>query len=852
MKAVVKIITLSLIIFLALQSCSRKKDKWLNRNFHAMGTKYNVLYNGDLALQSGLNAINDAYSENFWELLPVERMQVDKDVIKPGESQNADFQRAEEKAIKAVQTHDMVIKGKEKNPQIDEAYLLLGQARYYDQRFIQALEAFNYILFKYPTSDKINTAKVWREKTNIRLDNNELAIKNLKELIETEQLNQQDLADATAILAQAYININAKDLALEQIKIALQNTKSNDYKARYKYIIAQLYEEFEEIDSANSYYSQIIEMHRKIPRPYYINAHLSKIRLQDLGDYNRLEFEEYLTKLEENRENRPFLGKIYYQIAQYYQNIESDSVAEVYYNKSLRSQTTEQKLKAINYSILGDMYFDRSIYRTAGAYYDSTMTNYEERSKMYRLYKRKRDNLQDVIFYEAVAQRNDSILNLVAMTDEERTIVFNSIIENLKKKDEERKKQEAAAGRDNSGLAQAGANLVPAGREVVDTGKKESSFYFYNPTSVAFGKNEFLKIWGNRPLEDNWRWSVKGSSVAQSVSAEDELLATATEEERYDVNFYLSKIPSEPKVIDSIAKDRNYAYYQLGLIYKEKFNELNLAKDKLQTLLSNHPEERLVLPAKYNLYKIYELLGQSDEANIAKQDILTNYSDSRYAELIRNPRAALEQEANSAENLYKNLFNAFENQHYEQVITQCDKAVLDFDGDDMVPKFEILKAAAKGRLEGFEAYKEAVNYVALTYPNSEEGKRATELLNTAIPVLAKKDWYNEETSENFYVVYQFENESEENINQFAELLEQKAKNVNYFDLTVSKDVYNRNTTFVVVHGLKSVNGAKGFAQILNEDKKNKTKITRPYFSICSENYAIVQRHKNLNAYLDLQ
>lgn len=852
MKAVVKIITLSLIIFLALQSCSRKKDKWLNRNFHAMGTKYNVLYNGDLALQSGLNAINDAYSENFWELLPVERMQVDKDVIKPGESQNADFQRAEEKAIKAVQTHDMVIKGKEKNPQIDEAYLLLGQARYYDQRFIQALEAFNYILFKYPTSDKINTAKVWREKTNIRLDNNELAIKNLKELIETEQLNQQDLADATAILAQAYININAKDLALEQIKIALQNTKSNDYKARYKYIIAQLYEEFEEIDSANSYYSQIIEMHRKIPRPYYINAHLSKIRLQDLGDYNRLEFEEYLTKLEENRENRPFLGKIYYQIAQYYQNIESDSVAEVYYNKSLRSQTTEQKLKAINYSILGDMYFNRSIYRTAGAYYDSTMTNYEERSKMYRLYKRKRDNLQDVIFYEAVAQRNDSILNLVAMTDEERTVVFNTIIENLKKKDEERKKQEAAAGRDNSGLAQAGANLVPAGREVVDTGKKESSFYFYNPTSVAFGKNEFLKIWGNRPLEDNWRWSVKGSSVAQSVSAEDELLATATEEERYDVNFYLSKIPSEPKVIDSIAKDRNYAYYQLGLIYKEKFNELNLAKDKLQTLLSNHPEERLVLPAKYNLYKIYELLGQSDEANIAKQDILTNYSDSRYAELIRNPRAALEQEANSAENLYKNLFNAFENQYYEQVINQCDKAVLDFDGDDMVPKFEILKAAAKGRLEGFEAYKEAVNYVALTYPNSEEGKRATELLNTAIPVLAKKDWYNEETSENFYVVYQFENESEENINQFAELLEQKAKNVNYFDLTVSKDVYNRNTTFVVVHGLKSVNGAKGFAQILNEDKKNKTKINRPYFSICSENYAIVQRHKNLNAYLDLQ
>lgn len=852
MKAVVKILVLCLVLLLVAQSCSRKKDKWLNRNFHAMGTKYNVLHNGNLALQSGLNTINDAYSENFWELLPVERMQVDIDIIKPGESKNADFQRAEEKAIKAIQTHDMVIKGKEKNPQIDEAYLLLGQARYYDQRFIQALEAFNYILFKYPTSDKINTAKVWREKTNIRLDNNELAIKNLKELIETEQLNQQDLADATAILAQAYININSKDLALEQIKIALQNTKSNDYRARYKYIIAQLHEEFEEIDSANAYYGQIIEMHRKIPRPSYISAHLSKIRLQDLSHYNRLEFQEYLTKLEEDRENRPFLGKIYYQIGQYYQTIESDSVAEVYYNKSLRSQTTEQKLKAINYSILGDMYFDRSIYRTAGAYYDSTMTNYEERTKMYRLYKRKRDNLQDVIFYEGVAQRNDSILKLVSMTDEDRTLVFTDIIEKIKEKDEERKKQVDASKRDNSGLSQAGANLAPAGREVVDTGKKESSFYFYNPTSVAFGKNEFLKIWGNRPLEDNWRWSTKGSSAAQSISAEDELLATATDEERYDINFYLSKIPSAPKEIDSIAKSRNYAYYQLGLIYKEKFNELNLAKDKLQTLLRNNPEERLVLPAKYNLYKIYDLLGQRDEANIAKQDILSNYSDSRYAELIRNPRAALEQEANSAENVYKNLFNAFENQHYKQVITQCDRAVLDFDGDDMVPKFEILKAAAKGRLEGFEAYKEALNYVSLTYPNSEEGKRANELLNTAIPILAKSDWYNEEVSENFHVVYQFENDNQETVNKFAQLLEQKAKNVNYFNLTVSKDVYDINTTFVVVHGLKSNSGAKGFAQILNEDKKDKTKITRPYFSICSENYAIVQRHKNLNAYLNLQ
>mgnify|MGYP000648666396 CR=1 FL=1 len=94
------------------------------------------------------------------------------------------------------------------------------------------------------------------------------------------------------------------------------------------------------------------------------------------------------------------------------------------------------------------------------------------------------------------------------------------------------------------------------------------------------------------------------------------------EKDIYSLAFYTDKIPSDEKVIDSISKERNYAYYQLGLIYKEKFKEYNLSKDKFQELLQSNPEERLILPSKYNLYKIYELLGENDEATIAKNDII--------------------------------------------------------------------------------------------------------------------------------------------------------------------------------------------------------------------------------------
>jgi tetratricopeptide (TPR) repeat protein len=173
----------------------------------------------------------------------------------------------------------MNIGGKEKNPQIDEAYLLLGKARYFDQRFIPALEAFNYILYKYPASDKINQAKIWREKANIRLDNNELAIKNLKRLLKQEKLENQDLADATSILAQAYLNTKSIDSAIIQLEIASNFTKNNDERGRYRFIQGQLYSELGYKDSANIAFDKVIELNRKTPRIYLITAHLGKIDL---------------------------------------------------------------------------------------------------------------------------------------------------------------------------------------------------------------------------------------------------------------------------------------------------------------------------------------------------------------------------------------------------------------------------------------------------------------------------------------------------------------------------------------------------------------------------------------------
>ncbi len=835
---------------LILIGCSRKNDSFVSRNFHAVTTEYNTLYNGYNALEQGRKSLNEGYTDNYWEILPVERMQVSDEIVLPGQSKNADFERAEEKAVKAVQKHGMNINGKEKNPQIDEAYLLLGKSRYFDQRFVPAMEAFNYILYKYPASDKINQARIWREKSNLRLENTELAITNLKRLMYQEELEGKDLADATSMLAEGYIAMEYLDSAITQLEIASKATKSNDERGRYRFIQGQLYNALKKPDSANYAFDRVIELNRKTPRIYLISAHIEKAKNFDFESGNKLEFLELLTELEENRENRPYLDKIYHQIAEYHLVNSSDTIAEKYYNKSLRTDSRDQFLNAMNHQNLGNMNFDNSEYKKAGAYYDSTMLNLKQNSKLYREIKRKRENLDDVIRYEDIAQRNDSILSLISLSDEQRLVYFTEYTDKLKQEAEEAKaKEEIAKQNAATGLKTSGNNSIAKG--IGAKGKQApniKSFYFYNPVTVAFGKNEFSKIWGNRSLEDNWRWSSKSNPGSSSQSLGEEFV-DASEEELFDPEFYISKIPTEQIAIDSLAKDRNFAYYQLGLIYKDKFKEYVLAKDKLKALLESNPEERLILPAKYNLHKLYVLLNQSGEAEIAKNDIINNHPDSRYAAILLNPDSNLGEDENSPENIYEGLYKQFEAQNYATVISESDTYISMFDGEAIVPKFEFLKAVANARLFGFEAYKKAINYIALNYPNSPEGKQAETMMQSVIPMLEKKTFVDEASSKNFKVIYSFKDASKEEIEEFANKLNESIEVVRYFDLSSSIDKYNANTTFVVVHGLTSLQGAQGFKDILKDYKK---RIERNHFSISSDNYEVIQIHKNLDAYIESQ
>jgi len=848
-------------IALFFVACSTKKNTFVSRNYNALTTKDNVLYNGNLALDKGIIDLKSQYKDNFWEILPVERMQISEEQMTPGQTKNPNFEKAETKATKAIQKHSMNIEGSEKNPQMDEAHLLLGKTRYYDQRFVPALEAFNYVLYKYPTSDKIHEVKIWREKTNMRMDNDAAAVVNLKKLLTEIKFKDQIFADANATIAQAYVNLEENKNAIAKLKIATQFTKSNEEKARYRFIEAQIYERLGYKDSAYAKYQEVIDMKRKSARQYVIQAHARQASQFDYKKGDTLAFLEKYDKLLKDRENRPFLDVLNHQMALFYDKQNKPETAVVYYNKSLRKKSDDRYLIASNFRNLADIYFNKAKYVLAGKYFDSTLTALNSKSREFKLITKKRENLEDVIKFEGIAQRNDSILKVASLSKEGKEKYYKEYIATLKK--EEAKKIElakkaakdnpAADSKDATGKDTAGADTAPVTKPITPialNSDSASTFYFYNPSTVAFGVVEFKKKWGDRAHVLNWRLAKEAvkddknpeETKGDAITAKGE--DTKEENEKYSTNFYLKQIPSSTKILDSIAKERNFAYYQLGVIYKEKFKENRRAADKLEKLLDNKPEERLVLPAMYNLYKIYEIIDK-EKALAMKSKIIAQYPDSRYAQILSNSGGG-NLASSTPEIAYDALYKELEKEKYREILPKIEAAIEQFTGEDMLPKFELLKANVIGKLKGVAEFKKALNYVALTYPNSEEGKSTEVFIATKIPYLESLS-FNSEFPLSWNILYKADDLNSKNTKDILAKITKFAKERTIERLTVSTDLYTIDKNFLVIHGIKTAESAKGIEQVLKEYKEYK--ISEPGIVISSENYKVVQVKKNIDDYV---
>ncbi len=704
---------------------------------HGLSTKYNVLYNGQVAFDQAKLQLDDNYDDNFWKLLPIEPLKIEEKEIevlnlpstnnKPqqksqNESTAQGFDKAEEKSIKAIQKHSMDINGRERNKQIDDAYLLLGKARYYSQRFVPALEAFNFILENHTKNGLKDLARVWQAKTLVRLQNEELAIETLEYLLKNKNLPLDIIEDGHTSMAMAYQAIDSTDLVIRHLDSAVLFSVDSKQKARNLFILGQLYRSEQKIDSSNLYFEKLARF-KKAPYRYKIHAQIDRAKNYTQQDSTN-QLLSTLQKLIKERENRPYLDELLYQKGVIETQNDSTNTAILDFEKSLRTEQGKEFQKELTYEQLGNIYFDNIKFEVAGAYYDSIiLITKNKNEKRIRRIIRKRESLEEVIAYESIAKNNDSILMVASLTKPEQELFYQKHIDSLKKIEEL-----AKIKLENSLKTTNGFGSIDKGNTIGKS--KGGKFYFYNTSVSGFGKQEFRRTWGNRTLGDNWRLSAKKS--VKKNSKEIENLATANTfdtSKKYELDYYISRIPTEKNALDSISTLRNDAYYKLGIIYKEQFKEYQLAADKLEKLLRFNPKEKLILPINYHLYKIYANFDEL-RSNKYKGVVVNNYPDSRYATIILNPdQIASTEDKHSPEAIYNDAYCDFDFQHYDRASQKVEKAIKQFESEAIISKLELLKAYIQMKTKGTKAFKEALSFVALSFPNTEEGKHAVEILD---------------------------------------------------------------------------------------------------------------------------
>jgi len=792
-------------------SCSTKKNKSLNRSYHSVVSSYNVLFNGESSIEEGLLQTQESFVDNFWEFLPIEKINLSKEIITVDGIGNEKFLKSEEKAAKTIQKHSMLINNVQYNSKIAQAYLLLGRARYLDQRFIPALDAFNQVYKQNIIVDEWYHSVIWKAKCNIRLEQEELAIELLKNLLKKEKLSAKVKADANSVLAMAYLQLQKNDLAIRPLKTASSNEKNKQYKARYLFILGQIYEKKFQNDSAYSTFNKVVSFNRSITRDLLINA---KIKTLIYNPLNKNERE--ISKIIDNIENKPYLDKIYYGYSNMLFLKDSVSKGEYYLNKAIKENPSDKDLLSRGYEQISKINFNKSNYVLSGKYLDSTLNNLEKNSKKYWELERRKKGLDRVVQLEENINLYDSLLKLSSYEPSKLNKVLNQI-KDKKKKPKPKKK----TGPVRNNKTRTGNSSRP-------------NFYFYDTKLVELGKKSFETIWGQRTRESYWRnVSSKPTTVSKKKEEIDEKNIILEETEPVN-NDLLATIPRTNFQKDSINHLKNKSYLRLAEIYLEKYSDYSLTKTKLNQLRRLNPSNEILVEANYILYKVQKKQNKKDAEEIRLQ-IIKQFPDSKFAKILADQNILIAEEGETLKQL-DSFYTLYDDQKFQQVLVGVEKGMVFIENKEILLEFDLLKAKTIGKLEGVIKYSEQIKNIIDRYPNSSKVADLKELIRAI-----NLKWKTKPTKKilsNYNIVFFLEN-----LKNPSDSLIKKVKDITLNKFRVSVDVYDLSTKLLVVRDLES----KEKANEVLENIKEKLESLR-----LNNNFVVLSsQYKNILIYKDL-
>ncbi len=700
----------------------------------------------------------------------------------------------------------------------------------------------------------------WLARTYIERDNYSGAEAILEEL-SNNPATPQDLKPEISI-AKARIHIKQKDYkgAIAPLKVGIEDTKRKDDRARYAFILAQLYQMDEQSDQAYAYY----KLAKKYSTSYEMNFNARLKMEQNSWLANEESAENVIAKLEKmlkDPKNEEYRDQIYFSMAQVALQ-QNDKVAAVdYLKKSLQYNTKNQAQKTESYYTLANLFFEGEDFVNAKNYMDSTLQVMAETDERYDEVSRLNASLTDIAKNIQIIQEQDSLLTLASLSKDELEKRAKEIKKELEKAE---KARERAATNAKFNSQQAGnQSLNPTRTRRIPGSPQPSNFPFYNDRKRQSGIRDFERKWGDRALDDDWRRSNRRGAKDKEDTAIDSLTVAENEEFSEDlIEEIFGNIPFEESEKVDVNKSIEDALFELGVLYRDRLFYDEKCIETLEELLRRYPDTEHELDAMYYLYLAHTNLNQTSEAKGYFNKICDKYPQSVYCKVLTDPTFA-QQQLNKEELLkkfYEDTYDLYRQSNYKIAYENAVKAPEKFGADNpLQPKFALLAALCTGNLQGKDQYVKSLKNVVAKYPETPEETRAKEILRLIEGVTDKNQEEGDDGPfkiEDEKIHYALVVINDQNIKLTDAKIEVSNYHRKYHKLDKLKisNIFlgqNSDTPILVIRRFKGKAEAMDYYTGIKKNKEEYLKVTSKYqyFVINQYNYRQVIKLKSIDDYV---
>ena len=882
------------ILFLVavFSGCSTEKNTRVTRTFHNVTSKYNIYFNANESVKAGLLAVDERIEDDFTRVLPIYK-ESDPAVVRLVKS---DMDYAVVKCSKLVEIHSITKKPKRKkgggsrkyqefasqeefNKYIDDSYLLMGKAYLYQQNYFAAIDHLSYVVRKYPKEETADEAQIFLIRAYTELERFIEANEVIQAIQSYEKFPKKFERDLALATANYYTKQKEYTDAIRMLDIAIKKTFRKRDKARYQYIIAQLYQELGQNAQASEAFRAVIKMN-----PNYTMAFNARINSAGVfsGEGNTEDLKKELNKMLRDKKNADFRDQIYYALGNVHFREGSRDLAEEDYKMSVATSFNNQYQRALSAITLANLFYEDLNYRGSQSYYDSAMIIIDENYPDFKNVEARYRNLTNLVDNLLMVERQDSLQKIALMPEAQREALITQMME-----------AEQERQRNMENLATQGASdqgYYRSNRYRMGMGSSGGGgWYFYNPQTVSYGRVTFQQQWGRRPLEDDWRRSNKNTVM----TGEDEEMAEDVEPEEQRVEdplkreFYTQDLPLTDSLM-AISHERiRDALYNAGKIFKSEFEDYPRSAQSFEELNRRYPTNIYLLSAYFDLYDLYELMGDKEKSNFYRNLIVSNFPESKYAQYLLNPNFFVEMEArtDSLNRMYQETFRNYKQGNYRNVLTLTSDMKSMKPDSVIIPKIDFMQMVAEGTQTDVHHFENLLKGYLEKYPQKEPSPLAKEILtliqdstladyqklvemgyiseeiqneelldnNIANDEFGGKFTYDEDLLHYFVIAYPREDENKIDLNRLKfDIANYNIDHYTKVDYDIETDNLDENVAFVVVRSMTNkenaliyhgaiIRKAAVFQALKGIDYMN--------FVISSTNYRTVKSEKSTADYL---